>query len=120
MILTKADFIKIKRNPLMTPNANKNTKDSQMTFKHKNIVTEHSYLHNSEVIKFGKFGSDFPDEIERAEEKVYKKYGVHVKYMGGSYSGCNFKFSTYQNPNILEAAVIYFDNILSKELKGKL
>lgn len=88
-----------------------------MKFNPNKIVTTHAYTHTSEVIRHGKFGSDFMKEISQASSRVQKKYGILVEYVGGSYSGCSFRFTTNQNPNMLEAAVTYFDNCLAKQIE---
>lgn len=91
-----------------------------MTFNHSKIKTTHIYEHTSEVLKHGLFVSDFPKEVEAAEDLVFDKYGISVKYIGGGYSGCNFRFGTNQNPAMLEVAVTYFENTLKEKLKDKM
>lgn len=82
------------------------------------IETIHTYTHFTEQICHGKFASNYQKELKATEDAVIKKYGVSVKWTASYYKGCYFLFTTKQNPNMIEPAVLFFESELAKNLKG--
>ncbi len=82
------------------------------------IETIHRYTHHTEQIRHGKFASDYYKELKLTQDAVMKKYGILVDYIASYYKGCYFLFSTNQNLNMIEPAVLFFEKELAKNLKG--
>ena len=82
------------------------------------IETVHTYTHFTEQIHYGKFSSNYQKELKLTEDAVIKKYGVSVKWIASCNKGSYFWFTTKQNPNMIEPAVLFFESELAKNLKG--